>query len=284
MDTPWQIAGCSVRGASHDRTGLPNQDAIGWRPGRWPILSIADGHGSAQHFRSQTGSRLAVEAMLSVLCAFIEGLDPAQPIEKLELAVEDELRSQLVTTWRQSVRAHLQEQPESEAEWSQLTSELGFSGRLLQQKVPELAYGSTVLGVLGSAHFLLFVQLGDGDILCVSDTGSVSRPFERDRRFAINQTTSLCLEEAALETRIRLWGAPLPALVLLSTDGYANSYASEDEFAEIGPQYLQFIRAHGLDRLEIELPAVLQEVSRRGSGDDITLGVLLRGPSSPTPE
>ena len=68
--TAWGVRGGSTRGASHLRTGLPNQDSLGtWcdKTGGRALAVVSDGHGSARHFRSDTGSRLAVEAAMSVL-------------------------------------------------------------------------------------------------------------------------------------------------------------------------------------------------------------------------
>ncbi|MFM7713741.1 MAG: protein phosphatase 2C domain-containing protein, partial [Microcystis sp.] len=57
----WRCIGESVKGASHVRSGLPNQDAIRWFPesgiGLPLILAVSDGHGSAKSFRSDRGSR-----------------------------------------------------------------------------------------------------------------------------------------------------------------------------------------------------------------------------------
>ncbi|MDQ3699739.1 MAG: protein phosphatase 2C domain-containing protein, partial [Chloroflexota bacterium] len=71
----WRVVGTSVRGASHRRHGLPNQDALRWWPesGLGPplVLAVADGHGSAKCFRSDVGSRLAVAAAVEVGAALL---------------------------------------------------------------------------------------------------------------------------------------------------------------------------------------------------------------------
>jgi hypothetical protein len=66
----------------------------------------------------------------------------------------------------------------------------------------------------------------------------------------------------------------LPTLVLLSTDGYANSFRSDDDFLKIGQDYLEIIREQGIASLAEELPAILTEATQQGSGDDITLAIL----------
>jgi hypothetical protein len=68
----------------------------------------------------------------------------------------------------------------------------------------------------------------------------------------------------------------LPALVLLATDGYPNSFRSDQDFLKIGSDYLAAIGQQGLSKLAGELPEILRETSRLGSGDDITLAILQR--------
>ena len=72
----------------------------------------------------------------------------------------------------------------------------------------------------------------------------------------------------------------LPSLVLLSTDGYANSFRSDEDFLKIGQDYLEIIRQQGIASLAEELPAILTEATQQGSGDDITLAILQDDPAS----
>ena len=64
----WRVINASVRGSAHQRSGLPNQDAVDF--GSSPksdapmtVLAVSDGHGGGRHFRSQVGSALAVRAL-----------------------------------------------------------------------------------------------------------------------------------------------------------------------------------------------------------------------------
>src|SRR5436305_13472733 len=71
----WRVGGASVRGASHVRASLPNQDSFAcWaEAGTSPagaVVAVSDGHGSTRHFRSETGSKLAVEAALEIIREF----------------------------------------------------------------------------------------------------------------------------------------------------------------------------------------------------------------------
>jgi hypothetical protein len=68
------------------------------------------------------------------------------------------------------------------------------------------------------------------------------------------------------------------ALVLLTTDGYGNSYEDDAAFEEIGPDYLALLNRVGAERVTAGLPGWLAEITRTGSGDDITLGLLWTPP------
>src|ERR1041384_4368574 len=75
MQTEWQVVGQSVRGATHERNGLPNQDAIRWLPssgrGSSVVLAVADGHGRARYPRSHAGANLAVEIATKLIYDFL---------------------------------------------------------------------------------------------------------------------------------------------------------------------------------------------------------------------
>ena len=122
---------------------------------------------------------------------------------------------------------------------------------------------------------LLYLQLGDGEILSVTAQGTTTRPLPPDDRLIANQTTSLCQPEAWKDFR-SAWvtNGAMPSLVLLSTDGYANSFRSDEDFLKIGQDYLEIIREQGIASLAEELPAILTEATQQGSGDDITLAIL----------
>jgi hypothetical protein len=69
-------------------------------------------------------------------------------------------------------------------------------------------------------------------------------------------------------------------MLLLSTDGYSNSFASPDAFLKAGADYLNAIRTEGAEGVRKELPKWLVETSENGSGDDITVGIIYRRPPS----
>ncbi len=176
------------------------------------------------------------------------------------------------------VGVNIQKNPFTPEELDELENKVDSGARQEVENNPNLAYGATMLAVLLAGSFGIYLQLGDGDILAVSDDGEVIRPLPGDERLLGNETTSLCRREAIGDFRIKVeeFSGLRPALVLLATDGYANSFVTEEDFLKVAPDFLELIRQEGLDQVQDSLEAWLTETSRLGSGDDITLGLICR--------
>ncbi len=280
----WRVGGATAKGATHVRHKLPNQDYIHWwQPSRMAlpiILVVSDGHGSAKSFRSDLGSCFAVEKAIAALKTFVDQPDDDDNLAAVKNYAEERLPKELVAQWKQTVEEHLEKHPFQDEEWQQLTEKDGTAAaRPVVEKNPLLAYGATVLAVLVTESFILYLQLGDGDILCVDSSGETTRPFPQDQKLIANETTSLCMEDAWREIRIRFVrhsDEDSLSMILVSTDGYANSFTTEEDFCKIGRDYLAMIRAEGFDSIEGQLKRFLIETSDQGSGDDITLGIIKR--------
>ena len=262
----WQVVGQSVRGAVHERNGLPNQDAIYWLPASGEssstVLALADGHGSARYPRSHIGAAIAVEHAAQLVHEFLNGQANGDNMSLIKDATEDWLPRALVRDWLKAVTDHLDRQPLSE-------NELALSDG-------SIAYGTTLLVAAITERFALYLQLGDGEILSVSERGEVSRPMPKDDRLFGNETTSLCAPDAWRDFRVSFhpFTQSTPALILLSTDGYPNSFRHESGFLKVGSDILNMINQNGLASVRDNLETWLADSTRAGSGDDVTLGIL----------
>ncbi len=267
----WRTLTASVRGAAHERSGLPNQDAAcdaALDGGCARLLALADGHGSAKSFRSQCGARLAVRAMRRV-CGH---LSVSEHPSRIKRWAEEQLPLELTRTWNTSVERLLRRWPFTPLELEALDAK----ARAQVEAHPALAYGSTLLAVVAAPSFILYVQLGDGDLLVVNAGHQVERPFARDPRLIANETTSLCAPQAWKDVRVRLQtlaGAP-PGLILLATDGYANAFRDELGFQQAALDYWALLRDEGEAAVQPHLLEWLDEASRLGSGDDVSLGLV----------
>ncbi|HEX4140737.1 MAG TPA: PP2C family serine/threonine-protein phosphatase [Candidatus Methylacidiphilales bacterium] len=277
----WTALSASVRGASHEKNGLPNQDAVRSKnPGsghEMLLLAIADGHGSTRSFRSDKGSALAAECALRELAKFVRRLGPDAPISKVRNQARTRWPRDLIATWKSAVRADLAKNPFTFMEFA------AFPEKPPALKPDEdlpitayLAYGATLVALAITSRYIIYSQLGDGDILTVREDGRVARPLPRKHEFMSNQTISLCSHHAQDEFQIRvdaLRGGTAPALVMLSTDGYANCFGDDEAFFTVGADFLDYLRAEGPAFVRDKLSDWLQQSSRDGSGDDITVGL-----------
>ena len=203
------------------------------------LVAIADGHGGARHCRSETGSRIAVDVTVAVLRDIVAALDEASPSERSQLAAVD-IPTRIVTAWTAAARAHLAHSPMSDEEWRAIESAEGPAAMDAVRNDPLLAYGATLLAVLATAQCTVILQLGDGDVLAVTADGSTTRPIPVDERLNGNLTTSICRAGAESDFRTVVLSTleTQPALLLLATDGYANSFKSDADFLQVGRDFL----------------------------------------------
>jgi hypothetical protein len=289
----WEVVGASVQGASHKRSGLPNQDALAWQlfrsaEGKGTVLAVADGHGNAKSFRSGLGAKFAVQIATEILLDFARALGSQSNLAVVASSMQTDVPRKIVQGWQALVEEHHKGHAFGVSELDGISSD----DRKKVETLPLVAYGTTLLAVLLTDRFVSYLQLGDGDILVVSEKGEVSRPVPPDERLFANETTSMCSlgttggrnlptagpTGAWVDFRTRL--APLlptaPALIVVSTDGYANSFSTKADFERVGSDLLELLRSKGRVYVEGNLDSWLAEASKVGSGDDVTVGLIYR--------
>ncbi|HLI47365.1 MAG TPA: PP2C family serine/threonine-protein phosphatase [Chthonomonas sp.] len=278
----WKILGTSVQGALHRVRGLPCQDAHLWssqtESAERLVAALADGHGSARSFRSDIGARFAVETAVEVLGELLKTDRPPAPLSPKSLQRSAE---RIVERWREKVRSHFYEHPITAAELEALQNEGEVTPRDTLEADPFLIYGTTLLAFVASGYHIALLQIGDGDALVVYRDGQVTRPILKDARHIANETTSLCMEDAAQEFRFATLNACRNdmMMIMLSTDGYVNSFVDEKSFFKAATD-LAGLLANGRDEdVKTNLETWLSDTSREGSGDDIT--VLLIASANP---
>ncbi|MDF0680463.1 MAG: protein phosphatase 2C domain-containing protein [Candidatus Nitrosocosmicus sp.] len=182
------------------------------------------------------------------------------------------------------VQYHVQKHPFSNDE---IDLVLKKKGPLILEKIvnnPKIAYGSTLLTAVITKNYIIFFQLGDGNILVVDNDQNVRCMFsnknsgsdDKSSIESIVHTESLCMDNGWLEFKTGIFDfqALKPKLILLSTDGYCNSFSSESGFLKIGLDYLVLLEKFGFSYLSKNLCNILRQTSLEGSGDDITLGFI----------
>lgn len=261
------VFGASVQGASHIRSGRECQDSLKKviLDEDAVILAVADGHGSESCPYSKTGSFAAVNVFCKIMGDYLETY--AGQTETLFTFLKREgdtkIAQEIDTEWKRRIlRLHKKCRREIP---------VGADGIIDRDAVYKL-YGSTLLGLVITGEFLFAFQLGDGDIMKVSESGVYS-VIEADKILG-TETHSLSKAEswkkAITLIRKREENERKPVMYLLSSDGLSNSYKNEEEFQKTCADYYALLKEHGVKAVSDRLKAWLQETSEMGCGDDIT--------------
>ena len=258
-----EIFGKSVRGASHKRAGKECQDSIGYRKipycGSY-VLAAADGHGSESCPFSKSGSQIAVDVFCKVMAeyCFAYRANPESLFTFLIREGETKAAQAIDMEWKERVlKTHADEgrdAPISDAE-------------IYRQ------YGSTLVGLLVTPRFIFGLQIGDGDVVFLNDS-DWEPVISADKMLGV-ETHSLsqphAWKKSVSVTKRRDVTEGAPYAFMLSTDGFFNSYASEEEYKKSCLEYFSMIKEHGTGEVEKHLEAWLDETSAMGCGDDISV-------------
>ena len=257
----------TVTGDSHIRRHIVCQDSSGvYVDEEYGIAVVADGHGSAKHFRSDVGARIAVKISIELLKKYMGQPDFKNQFRQHPDFILQQMEKQILMKWREAVEEYHKENPLQEGEMNQLSDE-----ERAGLKVPVI-YGSTVLIAVMADGFSYGMLLGDGGFVVLSRKGRISIPVEDPNSHA-NYTSSLCNTNAFLYFQHWYTEEDLAAL-FVSTDGLFKSFASEEDF----------LKYHGLitqmlgdpEKAKKSLKRNFEKRTREGSGDDISIALVFR--------
>lgn len=262
-----QIFGASVQGASHIRSGRECQDSLKKvvKDSGAVILAVADGHGSDSCPYSKTGSFVAVNVFCKIMGDYLDTYAAQTELlfTFLKREGDTKIAQEIDAEWKRRIlRMHTKCKREIP---------LCKDGSKDKEALYRL-YGSTLLGMVVTEEFLFAFQLGDGDIVKVSESG-VFNVIEADKILG-TETHSLSRAEswkkAITLIRKREENERRPVMYLLSSDGFSNSYKDDREFQKTCMDYYVLVKEHGVKAVSDRLKIWLQETSEMGCGDDIT--------------
>lgn len=188
----------SVRGYSHVKEDLKCQDsacAMVEDTGAWALAVVADGHGGKDYFRSDVGSRLAVECAVQIVKQCLENMPKfvASLVENPEKALWG-MEAGILSKWNSAVQEY-DEQNRELTEWEQAWC--AKKGVTIKEDRRERLYGTTLVLSILSPEFSIAIQNGDG--ACVAVYEDKTADFfiaQGDEDQAANTTYSLCNSEA----------------------------------------------------------------------------------------
>jgi serine/threonine protein phosphatase PrpC len=257
----WRVLTESVRGASHYRNGLPNQDATASYQavmGELPlIVAVADGHGSKRCTHSHLGAQFAVQAAIESVQTVFGSLDLTLPQIR---TLAETLPKTISHCWRDKVDSYINDY---------LRIEAPIKNRYLP-------FGTTLLIACVLEECTLYWQIGDGDIAVINADNSLTTPIPHDARLLGNDTTSLCNKNASADFRYAFlpFVNACPKAIFLVSDGYKNSFKYAEGFYQALTDINDFIDTDGADWVKQALAGWLNESTQQGSGDDISLAMI----------
>jgi len=213
----WQVTSAVVQGVSHQKMGLPCQDALDFRflPGGVLLAALSDGAGSAA--RAEEGATLAVESCLAALADILEtetdsleALSQAQKIDPvfplwgamvfdapgdLERSEDDRLEALLISAFASARQALVQ--------WAD------------EQGLPLRDYAATLTCVIASPERLAVASLGDSMVVYQNASGELIAGSRSQRGEYANETYFLTQDDALdnVQVSVRLESACILAMM-----------------------------------------------------------------------
>ena len=260
------MAYASVRGNVHRRRDLPNQDAIHvLEKEGMTLVSIADGHGSPVCFRSEIGSKMAVETANEVLNKH------RNIFEQYTEEAHKLLAGKIARSWMTACLRHLRANAFADAEVGSLTEDR----RRKLGRNALLAYGSTLMTLVIHGDKLTVLNIGDAELLVKKASNPNVELLKPSKRLG-NETESLALDKAERYFTIHSYDLDDLEGVLAATDGYPNSFKSESGFLKVLGDLIGLHKQHGMAAIQSNLGSWLDDTSVKGSGDDITACFVAR--------
>ena len=193
-------------GASHLKEKKTCQDFSAYKSNpKFAIVAVADGHGGEEYFRSDKGARFAVESAMSCIEEFF--LTNDSPLNNAEESLKA-LEATIFISWHEKIINDIKKNPVK-----------------IEQKRSDFytPYGSTLIAAALTGFNWFAIQIGDGKCVVINNDKSFSQPVPWDERCFLNQTTSLCDDDAGCNFR-HFYNKEKPLAVFLGSDGIDDSF------------------------------------------------------------
>jgi len=236
-----------------------------WHSNKNAIIAVADGHGSDEHFRSDRGSRFAVEAAYECFkeLLFTNGKKSNNSgLANYEASLET-LEKSIIAAWYEKVAQDLRADP-------------------LEDDVIA-PYGTTLLAAAMTEHFWFALQIGDGKCVCLEKDSFgccifADQPVPWDDNCFLNKTTSLC-DKNAIKLFRHYYSETLPLAVFLGSDGIDDSFPvfnNESHLSRFYQSVYNNFLKEGKKNGELQLREILPLLTQKGSGDDVSIAGIIR--------
>ena len=257
-------------GYSHLNKNKPCQDfSASYKDNERIIITCCDGHGGAQYVRSQVGSRLASDAVISVF----KSIDKSFFKKSKGDSLQDKIKLLVLCEYNKLIEEEIAHKPIRKKELEGLKEEQIDALRFN----PSKAYGTTLSGAMIYKNKLIVVSIGDTEALGVR-RGNLIKIFDNSNDPAGNVTYSMCQEDAYKYLRVSILDAKDLDAVFLCTDGMSSPYQTYDNFTSsfLKPTMKNLIVKKNTYEVEKK---VISLASKLGVGDDVSLSFIMNDQS-----
>lgn len=254
------------------------------------IAIVSDGHGGETYCRSDRGSRFACEISLEAIKGLdinnlLKGKSAQVPVRKQNNKSNEDLTIPkfedvypkikeidptfehlfqfIYSQWLQKIERDWKENPPTKEEL-----------QLLGDNETVKAYGATLLAFVRTPDYWFGFHIGDGKCLACDEQGRWYEPILWDSDCFLNKTTSLCNNEAFKKFRYSFSGkGDFPLAVMLGSDGIDDSWGAK--LPAYYTSILEDISIEGIENAKESLRKSLPDLSKNGSGDDVSVAWLV---------
>lgn len=260
----------STIGSYHIRLNKPCQDRVlSFSDWSHKGIVVCDGHGAEKHFRSELGAEFASLICKDCIKIFAKYISKKKTkVNYLERLCD--LEKSILTKWNNAVLEDIQNHPYTQEEKQKLTEK----EQIELEDNTYIPYGTTMIFAFVCNGYLFISQLGDGDCRILIGNDLIC-PFANDPALQFGRTTSLCGRNAIEQIRHSIIHIDKMKACFISTDGVKNSFDTENSFQNFIKKLIGIERTEGYRKAQNDLKGFLPQLSKQGSGDDLSIGLLL---------
>lgn len=242
------------------------------------ICVVADGHGSDNYPRTDRGANFAVNSSIHCILDFVDLVNSEDVLtdEKHDYDVLTQLAKSILKDWYDSVEKDYSAHPFTLEELKNVSDK--YKKKYLSEdpniRRVEKAYGCTLIAYVVTNQYSFGLQIGDGRCVLIQEDGTCTEPIPWDDNCQLNITTSICDSDAIDEFRFYV-SDEFPMAVFCGSDGIDDSYSNSSEMYELYRSMLKIFADYGVEIGEKEIKEYLPTLTKKGSGDDVSVGLIV---------
>jgi hypothetical protein len=294
----------TCKGAKHEKD-VPCQDTSTHypdNPGNIAIAVIADGHGSKRCFRSDIGSKIAVEITKNIIIALVNKTQEFISEMSILITLNNVVR-EIINKWFAAVIKDEEAHPLIDDQRLERVIQ-----RYKERYINDVdyrchVYGTTLLVTVMCENYWFGFQIGDGKCAVLYEDGSWDLPIPWDDKCEFNTTTSICddnslssfrywfgfnnTKESYVEYGYGVNGQEKdyvreilyrPIAIFIGSDGLDDSYPRVDNNKYIINFYRNRIVSlyeGGYDAFNEEIDGLVKRFANRESTDDVSIAGII---------